>query len=196
MRTMNSEKYAFNYKGDMLEVAYFIRPGNDKILLYLHGGACSSEDFIEATNREELKRYTIVSFDFPGCGNSSYPKHKSLNIDDLVDITKDIIQKLNLNNIILIGHSTGGLVALRYIVKYGDIDGFINVEGNLSPENCVFSRKVTAIRNFDEYKNTAWPELQRNLKNSKNQGFQKWAKYLEKASAKAFYDYCNLLVKY
>ena len=39
-----------NYKG--LEIAYFIRPGNEKTLLYLHGGACSSEDFIEATTRE------------------------------------------------------------------------------------------------------------------------------------------------
>lgn len=193
---MNSGKYSFNYQGESLEIAYFIRLGSTKTLLYFHCGACSSEDFIKATNREELKKYTIVSFDFPGCVNSYYPKHESLNIDDLVEITKSIIQTLKLHNITLIGHSTGGLVALRYILKYGGIDGFISVEGNVSSENCVFSRKVAAIKNFEEYKNTAWPELHKSLKSSKNKGFQKWAKTLEKASAKAFYDYCDLLVKY
>ena len=111
---MKHGKYAFNYKSETLELAYFIRPGNDKSLLYFHGELVS-EDFFEATNREELKQYTIVSFDFPGCGNSSYPKHESLNIDDLLEITKSIIQTLKLHNITLIGHSTGGLVALRYI---------------------------------------------------------------------------------
>lgn len=193
---MDSRKYPFKYKDESLEVAYYIRPGNDKTILFLHGGACSSEDFFEATKREELKTYTIVRFDFPGCGESPYLKRLSLDLDALVEITKGIIQSLNLQNITLIGHSTGGLVALKYIQKYGGIDSFISVEGNVAPENCVFSRKVAAIKDFNKYKNSAWVGLRRNLINSKNKGFQQWAKAQEKASAKAFYDYCNWVVKY
>jgi pimeloyl-ACP methyl ester carboxylesterase len=88
---MNSGTYTLNYKNATIELAYFIRPGNDKTLLYLHGGACSSEDFLQATKREELKSYTIVRFDFPGCGTSSYAEHEPLDIDDLVEITRNII---------------------------------------------------------------------------------------------------------
>src|SRR4051812_12607146 len=139
---MSIGKYTLLYKNETIELAYFIRPGNDKTLLYLHGGACSSKDFLEATKIKELKTYTIVGFDFPGCGASSYTKNVPLNMDDLVEITRKIIQNLDLHNITLIGHSTGGLVALKYIVKHGGIDSFISVEGNLAPENCVFSRTV------------------------------------------------------
>jgi pimeloyl-ACP methyl ester carboxylesterase len=89
----------------------------------------------------------------------------------------------------------GGLVALKYIVKYGGINSFISVEGNLAPENCVFSRQVVASKNFDIFKDKTWLELKTNLKSSKNQGFQKWAIMQEKASAKAFYDYCHWIVK-
>jgi pimeloyl-ACP methyl ester carboxylesterase len=192
---MNKEKYTLHYKNETLQLTYFIRPGNDKTLLYLHGGACSSEDFLEATKREELKAYTIIGFDFPGCGESSYAEHETLELDDLIEITRKIIQNFDLHNIILIGHSTGGLVALKYIIKYGDINGFISVEGNLAPENCVFSRKVVESKNFYEFKTKTWLDLQTSLKNNKNQGFQEWAKAQEKASAKAFYDYCRWIVK-
>lgn len=193
---MSAEKYTLHYKNQTLDLKYFIRSGSEKTILYLHGGACSSKDFFEATKREELKSYTIVMFDFPGCGESSYPINNPLELDDLIEITRDVIKHFNFHNITLIGHSTGGLVALKYIVKYGDIDGFISVEGNLAPENCVFSRKVVASKNFDEFKNKTWPELKNNLRSSKNLGFQEWAKTLEKASAKAFYDYCSWVVKY
>lgn len=182
-------------KNETVKLEYLIRPGRDKTLLYLHGGACSSDDFFEATKREELKSYTIVRFDLPGCGESTYPQNMSLDLDDLLEITRNVINNFDLHKITLIGHSTGGLIALKYIAKYGGIDSFISVEGNLAPDNCVFSRKVVASKSYEEYLNKTWPELHSSLKNSNNKGFQKWANIQEKASAKAFYDYCNWLVE-
>lgn len=190
---MNIRNNTLNYRG--IEISYFIRPGNEKTLLYLHGGACSSDDFRQATKREELKAYTIVGIDFPGCGESPYPENEVLTIDDLMEITRNIIQHLNLHNITLIGHSMGGLVSLKYIVKYGGIDAFVSVEGNLAPENCVFSRKVVATKDADEFEKNAWLDLKKDLKNSNNRGFQQWGKTIEKNSAKAFYDYCAWIVK-
>ena len=59
-----------------------------------------------------------MSFDYPGCGDSRYPDQVHFGIDDLVEILKQVIDSLNLKSIVLIGHSTGGMVALRYIIKY------------------------------------------------------------------------------
>ena len=195
-QSMEAKKLKISYKDTELEIEYFIRRGQGKTLLYLHGGACSKDDFLEATSVKELNGYTIFAFDFPGCGNSPYPKDQKLNVDDLAEITKKIIEKLNLKNIVLIGHSMGGLVAMLYLEKYKKALAFISIEGNLAPENCVFSREVAHKAEFEEFKNKNFPKLQESLSKSENIGFQKWVKTLKKSSPQAFYDYCPSIVQY
>lgn len=193
---MRNGTYSCTYNNKSYELTYFIRPGIDRVLLCLHGGACSSNDFLEATRQKKLRSYTIVGFDFPGSGSSTYFDNDPLTIDDLVEIIRMFIQSLGLENITFIGHSMGGLVALKYIVKYGEIDGFISVEGNMAPQNCVFSRQVAADKTYTEFKNITWPALKKNLKGSSNKGFQTWANTLENVSPKAFFDYCPWIVRY
>ncbi len=134
---------------------------------------------------------------YPGCGNSPYPDTTNFGIDDLVEITHLFISKLDLKNIYLIGHSTGGLVALKYILKYGqNVKAFISVEGNVHSDNCKFSRKV-AQQTLEEFMTSGVNELLAKLKSSGNKGFQIWANHIESApSLKAFYDMCPSLVKY
>ena len=175
---MNSGSITLRIKNEIVKIAYSIRPGNNRTLLFLHGGACSQEDFLQATKHIDLQAYTIVRFDFPGCGVSSYPEKVSLNCNDLVEITRNIIQEFDFIHITFIGHSMGGLVALQYILKYGGIDKFISIEGNLAPQNCVFSRTVANIKTFDEFQNNQWQELKFNLSRSKNKGFQNGANHL------------------
>jgi pimeloyl-ACP methyl ester carboxylesterase len=44
---------------------------------------------------------------------------------------------------LLVGASMGGLVGLLYAERRSDqLVGFVNVEGNLAPEDCMFSRLV------------------------------------------------------
>ena len=193
--TLKIKKLKINYKEQKLEIEYFLRLGFKETLLYLHGGACYKNDFLEATKIPTFNDYTIIAFDFPGCGNSTYSKDQNLNIDDLVEITHLIIKKLNLNNIVLIGHSMGGLVGLLYVLKYNHIKAFIDIEGNLTSENCVFSRQVSNC-SVHEYKNIL-NQLTQNLKNSGNKGLKEWSKTIEKYSdPKAFLHYCYQIVDY
>lgn len=59
----------------------------------------------------------IVIIDLPGHGFSEEPK-EVLEVSDFVEIIKELLQKLNIENPILIGHSFGGKISLLYASKY------------------------------------------------------------------------------
>ncbi|HUV80844.1 MAG TPA: alpha/beta hydrolase [Candidatus Bathyarchaeia archaeon] len=195
--TMQSQKLEIVYKDHPLQIDYFIRRGEEETVMYLHGLGCSKNDFFEAVSRAELQSYTLVAFDFPGCGNSPYSENISLGIDDLVELTHLVVSALPIDDFVIIGHSMGGLVALLFVERYGEhVKGFINVEGNLAPEDCFFSREV-AQHSFTHFTTTAFKDIKHRLACSKNQGFRKYAETLEScASEKAFFDCCPSLVDY
>lgn len=194
---METKQLEITYRGEPLRIAYFIRPGTRETIIYLHGLGCSKNDFLSATNADELKAYTLIALDFPGCGNSPYPENMALGIDELVEITNTFVLRLSLGNLVLIGHSMGGLVALLYIQRYGDhVHGFINVEGNLASEDCFISREVTKY-GLSEFMETGFRNLKHMLSLSEKKGFQKYVKTLEGySSPKAISDYSPSLVSY
>jgi len=194
---METKRLEIIYRDQPLQIEYFIRPGRKGTILYLHGLGCSKNDFLRATSTDELQAYTLVAFDFPGCGNSSYPDNIVFGIDDLVEITNIFVSKLSLGDLVVIGHSMGGLVALLYIQRYGEhIKGFINVEGNLASQDCFFSREIIKY-SFVELKEMVFQDFVQKLSRSENRGFQKYVDTLEKySSPKAFFDYCPSLVSY
>lgn len=184
------------YQGQPLQIEYFLRRGWKGTILYLHGLGCSKDDFIESANIHELQAYTLISFDFPGCGDSPYPKDMTIGIDDLVKITSIVVSKLNLSDLVVIGHSMGGLVALLYVEKNDTrVKGFINVEGNLAPEDCFFSRKVTKCSSIDATREFL-EHLQNKLARSESNGLRQYARQLQRASEKACFDCSPSLVDY
>jgi len=194
---METKRVEITCRDQPLHVECFIRRGRKETILYLHGLACSKNDLLRTASTGELHAYTLVAFDFPGCGNSSYPENIALGIDDLVEITNIIISELSLGNLIVIGHSMGGLVALLYIQRYGKhVKGFINMEGNVASEDCFFSREITR-HSFAEFKETVFPNFKQELSRSDDKGIPKYGETLERySSPKAFLDYCPSLVNY
>ncbi len=111
------DKLAIDYRGRPLTVEYFLLAGCPNTVLFLHGLGCSKNDFLEATQRESLNGYSLLAFDFPGHGGSSSPADSLLTIDDAVEITARVVNALNLANVVLVGHSMGGLIGLLYAEK-------------------------------------------------------------------------------
>ena len=194
---METKKVELRYLDRTLPIEYVIRPGPKEAILYIHGLGCSKNDFLGAMDRRELSAYTLVAFDFPGCGNSPYPDTMAIGIDDLVEITSAITWQLALGDHVVIGHSMGGLVALLCIERYGEgIKGFISVEGNLAPEDCILSREVTK-HGYAEFRDLVFRNMKQELSQSGNRGFQTYAQTLERySSPKALFDYCRSLVDY
>jgi pimeloyl-ACP methyl ester carboxylesterase len=85
----------------------------------------------------------------------------------------------------------GGVISLYLAESLGQrVKAFFNLEGNLSPEDCVFSSKITALpqkvfeeRGFQQFKRT----LEETLQKHPSIGLRKYLENISKASPRALY---------
>lgn len=84
-------------------------------LLFVHGLSGSSSAFIPYENKFKDK-YNVVSLDLRGHGKSvKHTKYEEYSLSKFAEDINDLIDYLHLQNIILIGHSFGALVALEFL---------------------------------------------------------------------------------
>jgi len=151
---------------------------------------------MEMTSVSELQPFRLVAADNPGCGDSSYDENHALNIDGVVELIEKFVAHLGLNRFLLVGGSMGGLVALLYAERNANkIAGFVNVEGNLAPEDCMFSRKVIP-HSYSHFEKVVFPQIKRALFAKAGRGFAKHLRVLEKANPRTYYDYAFQTVEY
>ena len=63
--------------------------------------------------------FNVLSVDLPGHGNSEGPSLKS--IEKISDWIKSLMKKLNIEKIIIIGHSQGALVGIDFAARYPEL---------------------------------------------------------------------------
>lgn len=90
----------------------YIQYGEGKDIVLLHGWGQNIE-MIKPLGDPLSNKYKITIIDFPGFGESEEPK-TAWTIDDYSEMLGEIIKKLNIKKPILMGHSFGGRVAIRY----------------------------------------------------------------------------------
>ena len=91
-----------------------------KAFVFLHGWGGSTVSFLPVINRLPFDEYCFVNFDFWGFGKSGQPQ-KALSIKDYADEVYEILKKENLKDVVLVGHSFGGRVAIKLAANYDDI---------------------------------------------------------------------------
>jgi pimeloyl-ACP methyl ester carboxylesterase len=182
--------------GRSYTLRYFDRPGSGPTILYLHGLGCSKADFMEMTSVPELQAFRLVSVDNPGCGDSSYDANHPLNIDGVVELAEQFVAHLELSRFLLVGGSMGGLVALLYAERNPvKIQGFVNVEGNLASEDCMFSRLVIS-HSYVHFEKVVFPQIKKALSAKPGRGVTQHLRALVKANPHAYYDYAFQTVEY
>lgn len=98
------------------EIAYF---DNEKqantTLLFIHGNSLNIQLFRNQLNNPALNKYRIVAPDLPGHGASAKSDNpeKDYGILNFIDILQQLVKELNLKNIVLVGHSLGGHIAIH-----------------------------------------------------------------------------------
>ena len=90
----------------------YIQYGEGKDIVLLHGWGQNIE-MMKPVGDPLSNKYNITIIDFPGFGESEEPK-TAWTIDDYSEMLVEIIKKLNIKKPILMGHSFGGRVAIRY----------------------------------------------------------------------------------
>lgn len=109
------------------EMAFSKSDGADYPLIFLHGTGCDSLDWMSVIDRLPGNQVHITT-DFRGHGNSSIPI-EPFTINDLANDVIHLIDSIDIQRTILVGHSLGGMVAMSVADRCSLITGLVLLEG-------------------------------------------------------------------
>jgi pimeloyl-ACP methyl ester carboxylesterase len=114
-------QFTFTSQGEALHMAYMdVTPAqpNGRVVVLLHG-----KNFCAATWEGTIKRlsdagYRVIAPDQIGFCKSSKPARYQYSFQQLARNTHALLESLGIEHATMIGHSTGGMLAVRYALMY------------------------------------------------------------------------------
>ncbi|MGI4719926.1 MAG: alpha/beta fold hydrolase [Janthinobacterium lividum] len=111
------QRFAFTSQGVKLQMAYMdVKPAkpNGHTVVLMHG-----KNFCGATWAGTIKElsgagYRVVAPDQVGFCKSTKPAHYQYTFQQLAENTRALLESIGVKNVIVMGHSTGGMLAVRY----------------------------------------------------------------------------------
>lgn len=100
------------FKYQNLNIYYEEYGCGEKILIFLHGWGNSCQSFTKQIEYFKDK-YHLYLIDMPGFGKSSEPP-KPYSLNDYIEVLENFIIDKQINCPILVGHSFGGRIAIKY----------------------------------------------------------------------------------
>lgn len=98
------------------KIAYSEEGSGEKTLLFVHGLSSTLDAWRK--NVDGLKsNYHSIAIDLPGYGKSSRNK-TDYQLKEYARILKEFVEKKHLKNVILVGHSMGGQIAIHTVLQY------------------------------------------------------------------------------
>jgi len=114
--------FAFKSQGQALQMGYMDVPAqgqaNGRSVVLMHGKnfcAATWETTIDALSKAG---YRVIAPDQVGFCTSSKPAHYQYSFQQLADNTHALLEQLGVQQTIVLGHSTGGMLATRYALMY------------------------------------------------------------------------------
>lgn len=95
-----------------------LNPRSEKVILFLHGWPANHKMFEYQLNQLPQQGYRCIGMDVRGFGKSDKP-FEGYDYNRLADDVRAVVEALQLRNITLVGHSTGGSIAVRYMARHG-----------------------------------------------------------------------------
>ncbi|SFB39188.1 alpha/beta hydrolase fold [Collimonas sp. OK607] len=114
--------YAFESQGQQLQMGYMdvaaTGAANGRTVVLMHG-----KNFCGATWEQTIKTlstagYRVVAPDQIGFCTSTKPEHYQYSFQQLAVNTHALLEQLGVRKTIIVGHSTGGMLATRYALLY------------------------------------------------------------------------------
>lgn len=134
----NTNKH-IDVKNGLVPISYDKSGNGDTAIVFVHGWGIN-KDYWKAQEDEFSKRFTVVAIDLGGHGKSGTQRNH-WSIEDFGNDVLAVIDSLNLNKVILVGHSMSGDVILdvaykipERVVGFIGIDNFKDVGMVLTPE--------------------------------------------------------------
>lgn len=99
--------------------------GNGPDMILMHGWGCQAST-LASIEKVAAETHTIYNIDFPGFGSSDEPSDV-WGVENYAGMLRQFVEKLNIKNPVLLGHSFGGRVGIVYASQY-PIDKLILVD--------------------------------------------------------------------
>ncbi len=94
-----------------------LNPESNKVIVFLHGWPGSHELFEYQLNQLPSMGYRCIGIDQRGFGKSDKP-YQGYDYDRLADDVRCVMDTLKLQDATLVGHSSGGAIAIRYMARH------------------------------------------------------------------------------
>lgn len=110
-------QYMINVERGVRVFVNDLNPSGNKTIIFMHGWPASHELFEYQYNKLPQLGYRCIGIDARGFGDSDKPL-TGYEYDRLADDILAVIRALGLRNVTLLGHSTAGAVAIRYMARH------------------------------------------------------------------------------
>lgn len=109
--------YYLKVKPDVKIYVEDLNPEGKNTIVFLHGWPGSHKLFEYQFDYLPKKGYRCIGIDQRGFGESDKPL-SGYDYDTLSDDVRAVVDKLQLKDFTLLGHSTGGAIAVRYMARH------------------------------------------------------------------------------
>jgi len=160
---LTRQRLPLTVDGTDLELSILRRDGEFPPLLFLHGFGSTKEDYADVALLPALQGRAVIAYDAPGCGETACSDLSKISIPFLVETALAVLDHFDVRTFHLIGHSMGGLTALMLAHRAPErVLSFIDIEGNVAPEDCFLSRQIVSHQDdneerfFEEFIRRTW----------------------------------------
>lgn len=115
------ERFDFTSQGVPLQMAYMdVKPAhpNGRTAVLLHGKNFCAATWGATIHRLSDAGYRVIAPDQIGFCKSSKPERYQYSFQQLARNTHALLASLDIHDATMIGHSTGGMLAIRYALRY------------------------------------------------------------------------------
>ncbi|HEX3190511.1 MAG TPA: alpha/beta hydrolase [Streptosporangiaceae bacterium] len=142
-RGVTYQQVHLSVDGVGLRVATVSRGGALAPIVFLHGFGSTKEEYADIALQPAFAGRPFLAYDAPGCGETSCEPLPEISIPFLVKTAQTVLRQAGIRRFHLVGHSMGGLTGLLLAHQDpGRVLSFVDIEGNLAPEDCFLSRQV------------------------------------------------------
>lgn len=141
------ETVELRVRGANLSISTIFRSGTGAPILFLHGFGSTKEDYADIARVKVFSGRPFIAYDAPGCGESMCSDLSAVDIPFLVETARAVLDHLQVQRFHVVGHSMGGLTSLMLAdEEHERVISFIDIEGNVAPEDCFLSRQIFTHR--------------------------------------------------
>src|SRR5215213_6852623 len=114
---------------------HYIARGKGRPVVLIHGNGTMAEDFVICGLVDRLaERYRVIAIDRPGFGHTDRPRHRVWTASAQAHLVHRLLERLNVERPVIVGHSWGTLVALALAVGgWRELRGLVLLSGYYYP---------------------------------------------------------------